>query len=324
MEGAGKSKVVQWGQGGVQEVALPLVKVQSLVVQIGHAMVLTAGGDVYTWGRQDDRHPTLGDGVAVRVRPPGLPHRVEFPSSPERIQVMVLEAAGLAEEAGAEEEEAVPGANDGPGADPIVHIASSSTASFAVSQRGRLYIWGRMWRITAPRPVLLEPRGLSLRVLEASISQNVVLLRAVKGAAGRVLSCLYVLGQNNATGTLEVRRVGGAVRDTPVAGIASSGTHFACCNEYGQVYTWGKNILSMPAGEFGPVLGVASDDPVVPEPLPVPGLGSTKRDKDAPRIVQVTCGEGYTLARSADGLVYAWGFSGGHGAMGLMGADDVV
>jgi alpha-tubulin suppressor-like RCC1 family protein len=55
-------------------------------------------------------------------------------------------------------------------------------------------------------------------------------------------------------------------------------------------------------------------EPGVMDPTPVAGLASQQ-------VVAAACGSAHTLALTAEGSVYAFGY-GGHGALGLGGTDN--
>lgn len=148
--------------------------------------------------------------------------------------------------------------------------------------------------ITEPRQVVL-PEGVDrFTAVAASATQSLGL-----SEDGRV----WGWGQNNGALGLDPEAPSGATRiPAPVvlpdgvraSVIAAGESHFVLLSEDGDVYTWGSGS----SGALGH--GVLNDRIAVPTRLDLPG---------AAPVVEIASGQRHTLARTADGEIYAWGYN---------------
>ncbi|KAL5247125.1 hypothetical protein ACHWQZ_G019100 [Mnemiopsis leidyi] len=89
---------------------------------------------------------------------------------------------------------------------------------------------------------------------------------------------------------------------TNIKAIAVGQSHAAAVNGNGEVYLWGNNKDTQVCPKK-----IA----LVTKPMKVTGLNTVS-------IVQVSCGEGFTLCRTVDGRLYSWG----RGKWGVLGQGD--
>lgn len=120
-----------------------------------------------------------------------------------------------------------------------------------------------------------------------------------------------------AASTASTSASGGA--PAPVVQVVAGGMHTAALSADGTVFTWGVND----EGALGrPTAGSAwedhkagdKEDPALPGPARLP--------RDAPKVVQLAAGDGFTFALGDDGSVWGWGCfkDDGSGAAGFPGA----
>ncbi|WP_147443554.1 RCC1 domain-containing protein [Corallococcus sicarius] len=104
------------------------------------------------------------------------------------------------------------------------------------------------------------------------------------------------LGLGTTGGTnLLARQLPGLTR---IISVAAGRQHALALREDGTVWAWGSNLMGQ--------VGAGAEAGAVPAPVQVPGLTG---------VAGIACGADHSLARKADGTVWAWG-SNAHGQLG--------
>ncbi|XP_049850064.1 regulator of chromosome condensation-like [Schistocerca gregaria] len=188
----------------------------------------------------------------------------------------------------------------------IVQIASGENSSFALTDGGKVYVWGdaRICLRTSPRT---NTRYCGLKPSIILCNQKFkkifaggfhVLLIAADGA-------LWALGLNNYSQlgvdeslelTTRPRRVLGLPPNIEIKMAAAGQHHTLLLTQDGQVYSWGR-------GDYGQ-LGHGDTDP---QPYPKK-VEAFERLLKGDKVVQISTGGHHCLATTQNGEVYAWGF----------------
>ncbi|MBS0363704.1 MAG: hypothetical protein JSR98_20200 [Proteobacteria bacterium] len=193
-----------------------------------------------------------------------------------------------------------------PGLRDIVQVVATYGHALALRRDGVVFAWGEDVdglrgdaRVGHP-PVTLVP-GLPAIVQVATAARHSLAL----GQDGRV----YAWGANG-QGELGAGAAGAPAAPAAVPGldkvvaIAAGLKTSLALKQDGSVWAWGSNQSAMLGnGSRG---GSASDGSAV-SPIQVPGVSGAR---------QIAAGEGFALARLADGSVRAWGFD-GYGEIGV-------
>ncbi|ROW03537.1 hypothetical protein VSDG_01273 [Cytospora chrysosperma] len=191
----------------------------------------------------------------------------------------------------------------------FVKVVASDSASFALTEDGRVYGWGTfrssdgILGFTKDILVQKEPYLLpeSKKIVDIAAGSNHVLTLDNKG---KVES--WGAPEQNQLGRRVVQRdmkasalrPGGVAfkRGVKITKIACGSYHSFAVDSQGRLYSWGLNNF----GELGVENGVGEDSAVVLEPTLVETLVDYK-------IAQVSGGEHHSIACTEDGKLIAWG-----------------
>lgn len=293
--------VYSWGVGfhgelgtgvGVDEkltpspIVLPALAAGDYVVQVSmgseHALAVTAQGTVLAWGRNESGQLGLGDDT-TRTTPTVVPASA-FPG---------LSTARI-----------------------VAVSASGADHSLALSSSGQVFAWG--WNgfgqvgdnSTVDR---LSP----VRVIDNSATS----ISGGNGYSFAVTSAgVYSWGINlygqlgngttsNGLAPALAAAFPGLASGERIVEVAAGGDHVLAVSSGGTIYSWGDDGY----GQLG--LGAGDDSRTTPAIVAVPGLASGDVAES------VDAGEGYSLARTAVGSLYMWGFN-SNGQLGFGDTDD--
>ncbi|WP_293457128.1 hypothetical protein [Phenylobacterium sp.] len=193
-----------------------------------------------------------------------------------------------------------------PGLRDIVQITATYDHALALRRDGAVFAWGeevdglRGDAASSHAPVTRVP-GLPPIVQIATAARHSLAL----GQDGRV----YAWGANS-QGELGRGVAGESAPPAPTPGlekvvaIAAGFKNSLAVTQDGAVWAWGSNQSAM-LGDGG--RGGSASEGYAVSPARVPGVAGAR---------QVAAGEGFALARLADGSVRAWGFD-GYGEIGV-------
>ncbi|KAK7747479.1 hypothetical protein SLS53_001734 [Cytospora paraplurivora] len=191
----------------------------------------------------------------------------------------------------------------------FVKVVASDSASFALTEDGRVYGWGTfrssdgILGFTKDILVQKEPYLLpeSKKIVDIAAGSNHVMTLNNKG---KVES--WGAPEQNQLGRRVVQRdmkasalrPGGVAfkRGVKITKIACGSYHSFAIDDRGRLYSWGLNNF----GELGVEHGAGQDSAVVLEPTLVASLAEYK-------IAQVSGGEHHSIACTEDGKLVAWG-----------------
>ncbi|MBX3095204.1 MAG: putative Ig domain-containing protein [Cryobacterium sp.] len=255
-------------------IALPALAAGDRVIQVSvgseHALALTEQGTVLAWGRNESGQLGLGD-TATRGTPTIVPTSA-FPG---------LSTARI-----------------------VAISASGADHSLALSSSGQVFAWG--WNgFGQVGDNSVSDRWSPVRVINNSATS----VSAGNGYSFAVTSAgVYSWGINLygqlGNGTTSARLVPSSTAAFPglasgeqIVEVAAGGDHVLARGSHGTVYSWGDDGY----GQLG--LGAGDDSRTAPAIVTVPGLAS------GDTVESVDAGEGYSLARTAAGSLYTWGFN---------------
>ncbi|ROW01334.1 hypothetical protein VMCG_05943 [Cytospora schulzeri] len=191
----------------------------------------------------------------------------------------------------------------------FVKVVASDSASFALTEDGRVYGWGTFRSsdgilgftkdvLVQKEPVLLPE---SKKIVEIAAGSNHVMTLNHKG---KVES--WGAPEQNQLGRRVVQRdmkasalrPGGVAfrRGVKITKVACGSYHSFAIDDQGRLYSWGLNNF----GELGIEHGAGEDGAVVLEPTLVDSLTGH-------RIAQVSGGEHHSIACTVDGRLVSWG-----------------
>jgi alpha-tubulin suppressor-like RCC1 family protein len=306
----------------VQELEAPaaLAGIKSIAAGNSYTLALTESGEVYAWGLNDSGRLGLGD-TENRLTPtkvPGLTkvkaiaagggHALALTESGE-VYAWGLNYGELG--LGDTEDRLTP--TKVPGLSVVKAIAAGLSHSLALTETGEVYAWGinnygqlglgdSQDRLTPTK----IPGLARVKAIAAGWDYSLALTES-----GEV----YTWGSNN-LGRLGLADTQDRLTPTRVPGlttikaIAAGAYHSLALAESGDVYSWGLKgdeyggLLKSDGLEYIKVLLKAVRHRT---PTKVPGLI---------RVRAIAAGEGYSLALTESGEVYAWGWN-EHGQLGL-------
>jgi RasGEF domain/Regulator of chromosome condensation (RCC1) repeat/RasGEF N-terminal motif len=259
-------------------------KIAQIASSNDHVVALSSTGQVWLWGNGEHGQLGCGADVVEAKRPVELTNRLG-------------------------------GGGGGDGRYEVVAVAAGQRASACITSDGdgarrRLWMWGDMrdgeHSVAKPTAVDRFDDG----VLQVCIGdEHVAVLVESAGTqcwtwshSGATALSLALLGRDD--GECAPSRVA-ALDDEEIVQLAVSRTHALALSASGAVFAWGENRDGL--------LAVGSAKATVLRPRAVARL-------QALRIVEVRCGEDYSLALSVGGHVYAWG----RNRRGVLGAGDTV
>lgn len=184
-------------------------------------------------------------------------------------------------------------------ADNLKQVCANETASYALDASGGVWSWGSnlQGQLGRPSDSMLNQPPAKIESLPTVVSivtgKNHTLALSDKGevwawganAAGQ-------LGQGNLSALSQPSRV---LINARVRSIAAGDTHSLAIDDNGRLYAWGSNNL----GQLGPVSTKTSGWAAKPVRVPLNF-----------KLKQIDAGMHCTMALSAQGEVYAWGWNG--------------
>eukprot|EP01127_Copromyxa_protea_P022619 TRINITY_DN8218_c0_g1_i1.p1 TRINITY_DN8218_c0_g1~~TRINITY_DN8218_c0_g1_i1.p1 ORF type:complete len:292 (-),score=31.45 TRINITY_DN8218_c0_g1_i1:9-884(-) len=179
-----------------------------------------------------------------------------------------------------------------PSACTIAQFASGSHHSVALTNNGTIYVWGAnndgqlgvQWdRVIRPQPL---PHTQEIVKIACGPSYS---------AAITTSGSLFTWGKNKAINAPASSKPAKINLPEPVKDVACSDSHMLALTELGEIYSWGLNI----SGQLG-----FGDH--VHHSRPQKLFPPSTNFKD---IVTIACGLGYSMALTADGILFAWGFN---------------
>ncbi len=253
------------------------VKIQEEIIMsrgVSHNMALTKSGEVYTWG--DNRYGQLGDGTQTNSTIPK-----DITSSFNLIN------------------------------DKIIKVSTGEVNSMALSEKGRIYIWGdnsngqlgdgTQTNSTIPKDITSSFNLVNDKIVEISSGNFYSMVLSEKGS-------VFTWGING-TGQLG----NGTHYDiyipvdiTPnfnlsndkIVKIAAGNFHSMALSEKGSIFTWGNNQF----GQLG--IGVTSDIAFrVTTPQNITLNFSLENDK----IKEISVGFVHSMVLTEKGKIYSWG-----------------
>jgi alpha-tubulin suppressor-like RCC1 family protein len=307
----------------VQELEAPaaLAGIKSITAGNSYTLALTEAGEVYVWGLNDHGQLGLGD-TENRLTPTRVPGLTKVKAIVAgNFYTLALSESGEVYAWGYNGEGNL-GVGDTedrltptkvPGLSAVKAIAAGLSHSLALTESGDVYAWGTnnhgqlglgdsQDRLTPTK----IPGLARVKAIAAGWNYSLALTESGEvytwGSNG-----LGQLGLADTQDRLTPTRVPGL---TTIKAIAAGAYHSLALAESGDVYSWGLKgdeyggLLKSDGLEYIKVLLKAVRHRT---PTKVPGLI---------RVRAVAAGEGYSLALTESGEVYAWGWN-EHGQLGL-------
>ncbi len=247
----------------------------------GHTVALTSEGRLYAWGRNDVGQ--LGDGTTTG-----------------RTQPVAVSTTGVL------------------AGKTIVAVAAGSLHTVALTSEGKVYAWG--WNQfgglgdgttvhrSAPVAVSNTPALSGKTIIAIAAGKFHTLALAGDGtlfAWGRNYEGqLAIASSETNQRTPAVVPLRGSLEGRQIVAVAGGGAHTVAVTSDGTLHTWGENG----AGQLGDGSTTWSDIPVQ---VAIP------REMEGRFFIAAAAGEGHTVARAADGTLFAWGWN----AFGQLGGD---
>ena len=306
------------------------VPVQQLAAGSGHSLLVRADGLLYAWGSNGDGQ--LGDGSTGSRAVPGVVAGGGAPAGTHFCQVaggtfhtLALAATGrlyawgrnnygqLGDNSTTSRLAPVALAQGAAPADTrFTQVSAGVDHSLALAADGTLYAWGfnaygqlgdgTATTRPAPVAVALGAAPAGTRFVQVAAGGNFSLALAADGT-------LYGWGQNTGgqlgDGTTTTRFTPGAVAlgsapaGTRFVQVAAGFGHALVLAADGTVYAWGDNTY----GQLGDGTTTSSLVPV------------TVALQPGARFTRLSAGQNYSLALTADGLLFGWGYN-GNGQLG--------
>ena len=192
-----------------------------------------------------------------------------------------------------------PGMVAAPGGSAFRSVAAGGAHSLGLTVDGQVYSWGANSSgqlgvgsvVDASTPQAVDIPGGPVVAVAAGSAYSLALTAAgqVYAWGANLFGQLGTGSRSNADSPVLVSMPGGVT----VTAIAAGGDHSLALTASGQVYGWGANTY----GQVGDGTTVSRDLPV---PVPTP---------EGVTFTAIAAGTGHSLALSASGQVFAWGFN---------------
>ncbi|MDR1392846.1 MAG: FG-GAP-like repeat-containing protein [Bifidobacteriaceae bacterium] len=325
-------KLYLWGTNYYGQIGTPIPPIQALPVAVtglpsnspvvaiaaqhDFTMALTAAGQVYTWGNNENQH--IGDGTAVNRFSPvlisGALSGVKIVAIATGVDhAMALSANGQVYtwghntygQLGDPGRTAVtPARVDGPLAGlKVVGIAAGDYFNLVVTDTGRVYAWGAnasgqlgngsTTRTGTPTLVGGLLAGVNVATVATGASVSIAISQTGKGYIWGV-NATGQLGNGNLTNNPLPAAMTGVFANTSVKAASGGNNHTVATTRDGKFYTWGGNMW----GQLGN--GTQTD-----QTTPAPPAGPLANLK----VTAVSAGYNHTVAVTDSGRVYTVGYN---------------